>query len=74
MPRFEDSYVTLLKSTMLARLPGCLFTDDDLKELELKTGLLRAQLLHWAENMRARNKPEEREAFLRSDGTAEKVT
>ena len=74
MPRFEDTHVTVLKSAMLARLPTCLFTEEDVTKLVNETGLDRAQVLHWAEHMRARNKPEDREAFLRLDGTAEKVT
>ena len=74
MPRFEDFHVTLLKSTMLARLPECLFTKEDTDELVNKTGLARAQILHWAENMRTRVKPDDREAFLRSEGSSEEVT
>ena len=54
MPRFQDEHVTALKRVMLKRVPECLFTPEDVKQIADETGLNHAQIDHWAENLRWR--------------------
>jgi hypothetical protein len=75
-PRFEACHAAVLKSTMLTRLPECVFTPGDYEALTKETGLSKQQIAHWAEHIRYRYASmEEREDFLRSDAapTKEKV-
>ena len=73
MPRFDESFLTPLKAIMLKRLPGCVFTAEDVLELNGK-GLVKAQIESWEDNFRRRHvTTEERETFLRAEKTDEKV-
>jgi len=73
MPRFQDEHVAALKRAMLKRVPECLFTPEDVEQITEETGLNHAQIQCWGENLRYRLKAEDREGFLRSDGSSEKV-
>ena len=73
MPRFEDAHVAALKRAMLPRLPGCLYAEEDYARLVAESGLNEIQIEHWAEHFRYRTPVEEREAFLRAEGSPEKV-
>jgi len=54
MPRFPEESVACLKRVMLARSPDYLFTADDVEAVIKETGLIKAQVLVWAENFRLR--------------------
>ena len=73
MPRFDDSFVPLLKSTLLQRMPDCLFTSEDVDMITRETGLSASQIQRWAKNIRYRHVTlEERDDYLSKD-TDEKV-
>jgi hypothetical protein len=74
MNRFTDETVNELKRVMLTRMQDCLFTSEDYDSIAAVTGLNKDQITHWARNMRFRYSAEEREQYLRSDATYEKVT
>jgi len=75
MPRFQDEHITVLKRTILPRLPGCCFTAEDCLALEQGTGLNKAQIEKWAEHLRFRlPRDEDKEAFLRTEVELEKVS
>ena len=77
MPRFSEPILSLLKSTMLKRLPHCFFTDEDTQSLATKTGLERSTVIQWAENLRWKvsgGAVADVEAFLRSSEAEMKVT
>ena len=65
MPRFTDAYLVVLNTTMLSRVPGCLFTEEDIQFIAEKTGLDVAQIQQWARNFRLRVPSEKRGEFLR---------
>ena len=56
MPRFPDSSVACLKRTMLARQPHFMFTTSDVQNVMKETGLDKAQVQDWADNLRYRFK------------------
>lgn len=56
MPRFPDESVTCLKRTMLARQPHFMFTTSDVQNVTRETGLDKAQVQDWADNLRYRFK------------------
>jgi len=64
MPRFENSFVSSIMTTMLPRVPDCLFTSEDLRRIMSETSLDEAQIQQWGKNFRARVAPEEREKVL----------
>ena len=69
MPRFPEESVACLKRVMLARSPDYLFTPDDVETVIKETGLIKAQVLVWADHFRFRfgSKPvDEILDFLRS--------
>ena len=75
MPSFKEDAVKVLKQQMMARLPECYFTQDDVNEIMEKTGLNAAQILQWAEHLRLRiPKQSEREQTLRGDESFSQVT
>jgi len=55
-PRFPDESVTCLKRTMLARQPHFVFTTSDVENVMKETGLDKAQVWVWADNLRHRFK------------------
>ena len=74
MPRFPEESVACLKRVMLARSPDYLFTPEDVEVVIKETGLIKAQVLVWADHFRMRYETEkERVDFLNADGF-EKVT
>ena len=70
MPRFPDESISCLKRTMLARQPHFMFTASDVESVMKETGLDKAQVQMWAENLRYRckiKKLDDTLDFLRSD-------
>jgi hypothetical protein len=68
MPRFDDSFVPLLKSAMLQRMPECLLSQDDVDVITRETGLSASQIQRWAKNIRYYYTSfEEREKYLSKD-------
>ena len=58
---FLPEHTQLLKQTMIPRAPACIFTDDDIAVLGVRTGLDAVQVRKWADRLRARvTRPEER--------------
>ena len=53
-PRFTDEMLVPLKQAMLARQPTFVLTTADVEDLVRETGLLKIQILKWAENFRER--------------------
>jgi hypothetical protein len=54
VPRFTDEHLIPLKRVMLARQPTFVFTPADVEALIQETGLLKVQILKWAEKFRER--------------------
>lgn len=54
VPRFTDEMVVPLKRVMLAHSPKFLFTPEDVEALVEETGLLKGQILKWADHFRDR--------------------
>jgi len=65
MPRFQDEHVAALKRVMLKRVPECLFTPEDVEQIEGETGLNHAQILEWAHHFRFRVAEDDREKNLK---------
>ena len=72
-PRFLNAHIECLKTTMLPHAPDCRFTEEDVLAITTATGLDRVQILVWADNMRYRVVPDQRDAYLRSPSYTEKV-
>ena len=53
-PRFTDEMLVPIKRVMLARQPTFVLTTADVEDLVRETGLLKIQILKWAENFRER--------------------
>lgn len=73
MPRFQDTHITILKKTLLAREPECMLTAEDVESIQEKTGLSVAQIRVWADNFRFRVPVNERVACLSQDKAADQV-
>ncbi len=63
-PRFTDEMLAPVKRVMLARQPSFLFTPADVEALFQETGLLKVQILKWAENFRERLGPKSLDDLL----------
>jgi hypothetical protein len=63
-PRFLNEHVIPLKQRLLLRVPECLFTAEDVEQLQKDTGLEAPQIKKYADNVRSRVLPEKRQTFL----------
>ena len=77
MPRFSNAIISVLKRSMLGRLPQCSFTAEDVKKIAAETGLEPKVVSHWAETLRWRFSsaaPGDLDVFLRAGCGDEQVT
>ena len=70
---FQDAYTTVLKKTLLARAPECMFTQEDVKSIQEQTGLSDAQIQRYADHFRYRVSKDERVACLSEEKSADQV-
>ena len=73
MPRFPAEAISILKGHMMARLPDCYFTVDDVNAIHEHTGLQSAQIQVWAESLRYRVSVDARVAYLSTSDVNKKV-
>ena len=59
-PRFRDESIIVMNQTLLLRVPECIYTPEDIAELQHSEGLDTAQIIIFAQNFRARTKMEDR--------------
>ncbi len=52
MPKFTNAVNVCLKKTMLARVPDCHFTSEDIALITKETGLEPTAIQKWASNLR----------------------
>ena len=52
MPKFTQAIDVCLKKTMLARVPDCYFTPEDVALIAKETDLEPAVIRYWASNLR----------------------
>jgi hypothetical protein len=52
MPKFTQAIDVCLKKTMLARVPDCYFTPEDVALITKETDLEPAVILHWSSTLR----------------------
>jgi len=64
----------MLVRTMLPRVPECVFTQEDVQQIERETGLNKAQVLEWAHNLRNRVPDNQRSEYLRTIFDEKEVT
>ena len=59
-PRFRDESIIVMNRTLLRRVPDCIYTAEDIADLQQSEGLDTAQIIIFAQNFRARTKMEDR--------------
>ena len=63
-PRFRDESIIVMNRALLQRVPECIYTPDDIAELQQSEGLDAAQIIIYAKNFRARTQNEDRALAL----------
>jgi hypothetical protein len=59
-PRFRDESIVVMNQVLLRRVPDCIYTAEDIAELQQSEGLDDAQIIIFAQNFRARTKKQDR--------------
>ena len=62
--RFTPTQLNAFKRTLLARLPACFFTAEDVDQLQKETGVDGKRIHLWAEKVRERVLREDRKTYL----------
>ena len=74
MPRFQEEHTASLVRAMQPRVPECVFTQEDVQQVERETGLNRTQIMIWAENLRHRVPINQRGEYFRTINDEKEVT
>ena len=75
MARYPKETTAALKRVLMCRRDNMYrFTEEDLPELMQKTGLSRAEIVHWALDVRTYyDSPEAMEKFFSRNGTVSEI-
>ncbi len=73
MPRFQQEHVASLVRAMQPRVPECVFTQEDVQQVEKETGLNKTQVLEWAHHLRCRVPIHQRGEYFRTINDQKKV-
>ncbi len=74
MPRFQEEHTASLVRAMQPRVPECVFTQEDVQQVERETGLNKAQVFEWAHHLRCRVPINQRGEYFHTINDEKEVT